>query len=163
MNKEQLNNQLKKVNKIDLIQKIALTVFIITVLVTSFTILGFYFFEKPKMYYKNLPFPVQPHVLKPGQAVPSYVERCNTDDGLTTYTITRVLQSMDGGESIVLPPIQVILEPGCKASKSLVSVIPYGTKPGTYRMIGKATLDGTVRKFVVDWYTQPFEVVCETS
>lgn len=149
----------RKYRMLEFVQNLALTAFISTVLVVSFTIIGAYVLEKPKMYYKNLPFPVYPKTVKPGEPVPALVERCNISNQLVTYKITRILMSVDGGESVILPPIDVILEPGCKNSKSMVSVIPMGTKPGMYRLVGNAELDGTLRKFSMDWYTETFEVV----
>jgi hypothetical protein len=118
-------------------------------------------FERPFLSYKNLPFPTEMAVVRPGDVIPLRVARCNSSDTVRFYGITHELISLDrlNEPSSILRHETVALSPGCEESISRLNVIPPATQPGRYMARGIGIAQGMMRTFSVPWYSQPFEVV----
>lgn len=117
------------------------------------------FFEKPYLSYTNLPFDVLEPEVEQGALIPLRVVRCNDSNKTQAYTLARSLQNLDAGDYVVLQDSLVQVAPGCAESISLANRVPAEVKPGTYRVIGLAEVDGTLRSHKVFWYSKPFRVV----
>ena len=116
------------------------------------------FFEKPFLYYQNLPFPA-PQTVRAGEAVSLSVERCNSDTVSRAYNTTHGVRSVETGHAVLLPDVSASIEPGCQRDTSKVNVIPKDTPPGKYTVFGVAQVAGLLRHFEIPWYSEQFEVV----
>jgi hypothetical protein len=114
--------------------------------------------EQPYLYYQNLPFPIGSQVIA-GEAVHLAVERCSRADETRSYGTTHTLTDVDSKQSVLLPNVEVSIEPGCHRSISKINVIPGDTKAGRYIVGGLATVEGTFVTHKVAWYSEPFEVI----
>lgn len=114
--------------------------------------------EQPYLYYQNLPFPADITVLA-GEAVELSVERCNRTAKVRTYRTTHALIDVDSRQSVLLPNVEVSIEPGCHRSASRINVVPPDTKSGRYFVAGVATVEGAFVTHRVAWYSEPFDVI----
>lgn len=114
--------------------------------------------EQPYLYYQNLPFPIGSQVIA-GEAVHLAVERCSRADETRSYGTTHTLTDADSKQSVLLPNVEVSIEPGCHRSISKINVIPPDTKSGRYFVSGVATVEGAFVTHRVPWYSEPFDVV----
>jgi hypothetical protein len=114
--------------------------------------------EQPYLYYQNLPFPIGSQVIA-GEAVHLAVERCSRADETRSYGTTHTLTDVGSKQSVLLPNVEVSIEPGCHRSISKINVIPADTKAGRYIVGGLATVEGTFVTHKVAWYSEPFDVI----
>jgi hypothetical protein len=114
--------------------------------------------EQPYLYYQNLPFPIGSQVIA-GEAVHLAVERCSRADETRSYGTTHTLTDVDSKQSVLLPNVEVSIEPGCHRSISKINVVPADTKAGRYIVGGVATVEGTFVTHKVAWYSEPFDVI----
>lgn len=114
--------------------------------------------ETPYLSYANSPFPATGPV-RAGEAVELVVERCNSDGRTRGYMVSHQLQNLDTGMVTLLPDALIMIEPGCTQAISRLNVIPSGTRPGRYRVTGRATVHGFFAQHEVAWASQPFQVV----
>lgn len=114
--------------------------------------------EQPYLYYQNLPFPTETKVIA-GDAVLLAVERCSRADEVRSYGTTHTLTDVDSRQSVLMPNVQVSIEPGCHRSISKINVIPSDTKSGRYVVSGVAAVDGVFVIHRVPWYSEPFDVI----
>lgn len=122
---------------------------------------GFYF-EKPYLEYRNLPFPPTLQRVRPGQIIPLTVVRCSSADDVRSYTVTHELRNeVPGKPTVIMPAELVAITPGCHRSTSLINLVPLGTPGGAYRVHGIAIVSGALRSISVPWTSQPFEVIEE--
>lgn len=121
----------------------------------------FWFFEKPFLTYKNIPFPPQMIQVYPGEIIPFHEERCNSDDKPRNYDSTHSLLNIDTHEPLLLPDVKIMIQPGCTTAVSLLNRVPPETPPGKYVVFGTAEVHGTIRDFYIEWRTQEFEVVAK--
>lgn len=149
----------ERIRRLEVGQEIAASIFISVVTIISLIIFWFSLFEPPPLYYRNLPFRIINGSIHPGDSIAYKVYHCNEANSMTTYTITRYLQSLDGKNlSVILGSTDSILMSGCSKEISLDTVLPKEITPGRYRILGRAEVQGTVKKFYIDWYTEPFIV-----
>jgi hypothetical protein len=113
--------------------------------------------EQPYLYYQNLPFPVDTKVIA-GEAVRLSVERCSRADEVRSYPTTHTLTDALTKQSMLLPNVEVSIEPGCHRSISKINVIPPDTKSGRYFVSGVAKIEGAFVTHKVAWYSEPFDV-----
>jgi hypothetical protein len=114
--------------------------------------------EKPYLSYGNVPFPVLNNPVVRGQPVHLMVMRCNTDTKRRSYLLSRTLISTTGGPEYVLPASAASIAAGCHTDISAANVIPPDVPPGRYYIEGLAEVNGTLRTFIVNWHSQPFDV-----
>lgn len=118
------------------------------------------YMEPPYLSYPNLPFPVVSKTVRPGDTVFIEVQRCNSSSIRRGYITGRSLVPVDTRElQVELVSVATTILPGCHKAISALSVVPGGTLPGRYYLDGVAEIAGTVRKHVVEWRSEPFEVV----
>ncbi|MGI4936561.1 MAG: hypothetical protein ACRYF5_07420 [Janthinobacterium lividum] len=121
------------------------------------------FFAAPFLYYQNLPFNVISKAY-PGQVVELAVERCSRSDKAQSYSTTHSIKNTRTNVSVLLPQLDVSIEPGCHRSTSKLNIVPPDTRPGTYIVWGVATIDnGFFGNSKVEWYSEPFEVLAKES
>ena len=119
------------------------------------------FFEEPFLSYKNVPFIVHGQTI-PGGPAASPVIRCSSSNKTEAYRTTRNFQKMGANQSaMVLPSVDVTVEPGCEPAISRVNIVPDGTLPGYYRFTGVASVEGMFITHKVSWGTAFFEVVAK--
>lgn len=122
----------------------------------------FLYFEEPWLSYGNIPFPILKTPVHFGEVAPMTVVRCNSSDRPHTYTLSYSIENLDTGHFTAVPPVIVMAEPGCHAATSLANVLPESSPevpPGHYRTVGLSEVNGTLKTFEVEWYSQPFEVI----
>ena len=115
------------------------------------------FLEAPWLTYTNSPFPVLNSPIKAGTSVQMKVGRCSTASVTRVYTLARTLKGK--GSETVLPAGLASITPGCVTVVSAANVVPLGTPPGIYRLVGYGEIQGVVRTSSIRWESQPFEVV----
>ena len=121
------------------------------------------FFEVPYLSYKNVPFTVL-GTATPGGPASAPVIRCSSSDTTEAYTTTRNFQKMGSNQAaIVLPSVDVTVEPGCEPAISRINIVPDGTLPGFYRFYGVAFVQGLFVTHKVAWGTSFFEVVAKPA
>ena len=119
------------------------------------------FFEVPYLTYKNVPFTVTGTAI-PGGPASAPVIRCSSSDTTEAYTTTRNFQKMGANQAaVVLPSVDVTVEPGCEPAISRINIVPDGTLPGYYRFYGVATVQGLFITHKVAWGTAFFEVIAK--
>jgi hypothetical protein len=127
--------------------------------------------DKPPLVYNNVPFPVERDV-RPGQVIPAFISRCNTDTSPLTYVVARSLYMMDknGDYSLTIPMDEVHVEvsPGCTEGVSNLHVFPKTfagdeIRSGTYVLEGTAIVTTQWKTHYVHWKTRPFHVIGNTS
>lgn len=138
-------------------QKTAI-VFIISILSLATMIFWYLIFEKPPLNYENSPFHVIGGPFKGGDTVTYIVKKCNNNDQIISYIVTQGLKSIDGNYILGLGSTAIISEPGCKKSISHITVLPKNLSPGTYQIIGRSEVPGTVKMHFVPWETEVFVV-----
>ena len=117
------------------------------------------FFEEPWLSYREMPFAVHGPVTAGGPAS-SHVIRCNSTKTSKSYTTTRGFQKMGANAPpILLPSLDLTVEPGCEKAISRINIVPDGTLPGWYRFTGTAAVHGFLVWHEVQWGTNFFEVV----
>ena len=136
-----------------------------TAVAMAVTVAGGYvyshFFEEPYLTYKNVPFVVD-GITVPGGPASSSVIRCSTSDKTEAYKTTRNFQKMGANQpAIILPSIDVTVEPGCEPGISRINVVPDNTLPGYYRFYGVASVEGLFTTHKVAWGTSFFEVAAK--
>jgi hypothetical protein len=119
----------------------------------------FLIFEQPYLTYQNLPVPVIKSPARPGDSVPIWVERCNSDAAPHNYNTTHNVMNMDTGVTLIMPDVEVLIMPGCTMSESRINQLPKHLIPGRYRIFGMAEVKGTLKVHYIPWYSQPFEVM----
>ena len=118
------------------------------------------YLERPFLSYKNLPFPVTPEAVVPGQQISFVVVRCNSSHEIQQLVSTRALVPEDSiMKAIIFDYIFVNVEPGCTPPTSLTATIPLGTAPGFYRIAGKSKVKGLAADHEVSWNTERIKVV----
>ena len=50
------------------------------------------------------------------------------------------------------------IQPGCHRGVSKLNKLPEKISPGEYRISGVALVPGSVLRFDVPWYSEPFEI-----
>jgi hypothetical protein len=122
-------------------------------------------FEAPWLSYENLPFPVlNEHALHVGDEIPLEVTRCNRSGESRSYLITRTFVNAQQPDDVVmLQSTTLPIRAGCTTNTSRANKVPEGTKPGFYRIVGKAQVDSTLRTRWIDWSSMPFEVVAPVA
>lgn len=116
--------------------------------------------EKPYLSYPVLPIPVVNKAVYPGDILQIKVTRCNASNSRKAYTTTRFLDNTgDDQEVLVFELVGVVSPPGCTTSISRAHRIPESTAAGEYQLTGVATVNGMIRNFFVEWYTEPFRVL----
>lgn len=138
-------------------------VFTLLLLCTLLLFSYFYsaYLEEPYLSYKEMPFAVPSPVYAGGPAV-SHVVRCNSTKTTKQYTTTRGFQKMGGNQPpIILPSIDLSLEPGCEPAISRINIVPDGTVPGYYRFVGVASVQGLLSWHQVPWGTDFFQVIAK--
>ena len=115
------------------------------------------YIEKPYLSYENLPFQVMTKP-KAGEVVELLVERCNRSKKAESYNTTRSLLNVTTKVPITLPDSRVTIEPGCFRGVSKLNKLPEKTPPGTYKLTGTALIQGSILRFEVPWYSEPFEI-----
>jgi len=121
----------------------------------------FWFFEKPFLEFKNIPFPPKLAQVLPGEIVPLSIERCNNDKQPRNYLSTHSLLNVETGQPILLPDVKVMIEPGCTTATSLLNRVPPEAPPGKYLVFGTAEVHGTIRDFYIDWRSEEFLVIAK--
>ena len=118
-------------------------------------------FAPPALSYTNVPFPVvdPKPVHRPGEAVLLEVARCNSASTPVVYIITRRIKNVHTGQEYLLPSTMLVFDPGCSKTTSSVHVIPMDTSPGHYVLMGTALVPRLIGTDVVQFASQPFEVV----
>lgn len=118
------------------------------------------YFEKPFLSYKNLPFPVTPEAVVPGQQISFVVVRCNSSHEIQQLVSTRALVSEDSiMKAVAFDYIFLNIAPGCTPPTPLTATIPLGTAPGFYRLAGKSKVKGLAADHEVSWNTARIQVV----
>lgn len=117
------------------------------------------YIEQPYLRYQNLPFPTVIEQVRPGDAIPMIVERCNTSKESQSYSTSLAFRNEKTKVSEKLIDTQVVIEKGCHRDLNLAYSVPLDTKPGFYRISGVAVIEGAFIKHYVEWYSEPFEVV----
>lgn len=119
------------------------------------------YFEVPYLSYKNVPFTVVGTAV-PGGPASAPVIRCSTSDKTESYRTTRNFQKMGANQvAIVLPSVEVTIEPGCAPAVSRINIVPDNSLPGWYRFYGVAGSQGLFVEHKVPWGTGFFEVVAK--
>ena len=119
--------------------------------------------EEPYLYYKKMPFEVSGPVYPGGAAIASVI-RCNDSGHTKSYTTTRGFQKMGANAlPILLPSIDLTVEPGCEEAISRINVVPDNTLPGFYRFAGVASVRGLLTWHEVPWGTVFFEVIAKPA
>lgn len=114
--------------------------------------------EKPYLSYKNLPFPPVMESARQGEIMPLRVIRCNSDSDPHSYDLSNSLFNLDTGVYTILPGFAVMISPGCTDAILRINRMPIDLPPGRYQLFGTAEIRGTVRTFIVDWHSVPFNV-----
>ena len=119
------------------------------------------YFEEPYLSYKNVPFTVAGTAVAGGPATAPVI-RCSTSDKTEEYKTTRNFQKMGANQpAIILPSVDVTVEPGCEPAVSRINIVPDNALPGWYRFYGVATVEGLFITHKVPWGTGFFEVVAK--
>jgi hypothetical protein len=134
---------------------------IATMIGTTATFVYFMLFEPPPVEYVNLPFPVQDDgvTLRPGDVVPMRIKRCNRTDQILLITAARTFENIDRRDFIAMPATVTQVAPGCTENVSIVNRLPKDAPPGTYRVVGMASMPGRLRTHNVVFFSEPFQVV----
>lgn len=121
---------------------------------------SYYIFAPPWLTYEGAIRVLVPSV-RPGQAVPIRVTRCNIRGERGEYDVDRWLVPTSGTPGVVVtlqPSLGISIEPGCRTDDAALSVIPEKTAPGRYFITGTARLRSALIFNTVYWATEPFEV-----
>lgn len=118
------------------------------------------FVEKAPLSYESLPVHIDSPVMT-GSAAKLYARRCNKTNTTLSYFISRYLIKQDTREKILLPEAFSSIPPGCESIESRLNIIPEDLKPGTYILYGISQVHGKFNDFLVEWYSDPFEVVLQ--
>lgn len=116
------------------------------------------FYEKAYLEYMNLPFKPDGQILHPGDLVGLNVARCNRDKIAHSYLVTNSLYEVNTGLFTLLPSVQLMVIPGCTNAISRINTLPKVLPLGRYKLFGTAAVPGTIRTFVLDWQSEPFNV-----
>ena len=122
------------------------------------------FYKPPYLSYANNVFPLvgDKKIFHAGEVVKLMVARCNADPIIHSYTITHAIRREDGDYTI-LPATSAMIDPGCTSGISYINVLPSSdVRPGKYRLVGNAQIEGTFRQFAVYWESESFEVIGDT-
>ena len=145
---------------------LALKVFLCIITVLSFsismTVAYLWRFQEPFLSYLGpTPFHLVSPTVVAGQPILFEVQRCSSASEPRSYTISRRMVSLTPGvKDIYLPPIHGFIEPGCDAEPSITYVhIAPAKRYGRFYLRGWSEAPGTVRQLIVQWQTEPFEVV----
>ena len=117
------------------------------------------FLERPYLSYPTLPMRVIGTTFQAGDMVPIEVQRCNSAVEEKTFLSSRALVNVV--TNLPVEPKMSLIEakPGCTDKFTNASVrIPIDTPPGIYHYAGRSDINGLLRTFDVNWYTQDFEV-----
>lgn len=115
--------------------------------------------QEPYLSYPNTPFPVQTPYVRPGDTVVLTVQRCNNSKRDGIYQIARTMENIATGRQQVLSDSIVQVSPGCAEIASRANIVPVGTLPGRYRLLGLSQIQASFRIHYVGWSSQPFEVL----
>ena len=118
---------------------------------------GVLLLERSPLAYGNLPFPVLNSPVKAGEAIHLRVRRCNNDDRVRVYDVSRVLVGADGGQ-FILTPLKITIDPKCETVVSKINIIPADTPPGKYTLRGYGEINGFIRTHMVQWQSVEFVV-----
>lgn len=136
----------------------AASVFLALITAALSTLLYFFVLEKPWLTYENIPFPPTIETVHPGDVMPLQVVRCNHDLVSHTYNLSHSLYEVNTHVYTLLPGVSAMISPGCADSISQLNRVPENTPPGRYILFGASEIDGTMRKFSVDWHSQEFNI-----
>lgn len=121
-----------------------------------------WWFEKPALRYENLPFPVVLQQVRPGEIIPIRVRRCNDSNQEITYTVVHALHAVDSDVRYVMLPRLTTMGPNiCETVTSMINDVPLDARPLRYKIVGAGIIQGSLRSFIVPWYSAPFEVVAK--
>ena len=113
----------------------------------------------PALKYTTVPFRViDPHVYYPGETVDMAVTRCTNRSVPFSYIWLRSLENQETNQLYQLPPIDLVMEPGCVSSISQLHKIPTGVSPGTYTLRGTAIVPRLMGQDLVPFHSQSFKV-----
>ena len=119
-------------------------------------------FEEPFLSYVGpKPFHLVSPTVIAGQPILFEVQRCSSAKEMRSYTISRRMVSLTPGvKDIDLAPIPWFIDPGCDAAPSITHghVTPREAR-GRYYLRGWSEAPGTVRQHIVQWQTEPFDLV----
>ena len=115
------------------------------------------YIEKPYLSYENLPFQVMTKP-KAGEVVELLVERCNSSKKAQSYNTSRAVLNLKTKEVITLADARVSIESGCHRGVSRLNKLPEKLPAGLYKISGVALVPGSVIRFEVPWYSEPFEI-----
>ena len=115
------------------------------------------YIEKPYLSYGNLPFEV---ITKPrvGEVIELRVERCNSTNKTQSYNTTRAVLNLKTKEVITMADARVSIDSGCHRGPSRLNKLPDKLPAGLYKISGVALVPGSVIRFEVPWYSEPFEI-----
>lgn len=116
-------------------------------------------FKAPWLRYQNLPFPTMAETIRPGEAMPLSVERCNDTNSTQTYSTTHTLVNADTGGTELMPDVILSIEPGCHRTTSRINKSSLKIPPGQYYVKGDALIDGTFDIQKVRWYSEIFRIL----
>lgn len=150
--------------------KLMLTSLVCSVSACSFILLYFLVWEKPDLYYPNLPFPAIKDAY-PGEAVQLKVMRCNRGDLPRSYVITRQIScrtlnpatgQYETQPPVLLPSTTVPVAPGCLPVTSAVNVVPDSIPVGSICQVdGTAEIEGHIITHFVPWHSAEFNVIAK--
>lgn len=115
------------------------------------------YIEKPYLSYENLPFQVMTKP-KAGEVVELLVERCNNSKKTQSYNTTRAVLNLKTKEVITLADARVSIDSGCHRGVSRLNKLPDKLPAGLYKISGVALIQGSILRFEVPWYSEPFEI-----
>lgn len=117
----------------------------------------------PALTYVNMPWKVasEKPAFYPGDIVPLYITRCNSNSEILLYEVTRGVKNQDTGVTIVLQSTQVTAEPGCSTTISNLHQLPNEMAPGTYIASGFAVVPDLINAKTVSFQSEPFKVIAK--
>ena len=117
-------------------------------------------FERAYLSYPDLPIKVLKKNVYPGEILPLKVMRCSASSKQQLFMTSRFMSNAGGDQEVlVLEPLGVVVQPGCLEKIVMFTRIPESARPGRYQLSGAASIQGIIRDFSVDWYTEPFTVL----
>ena len=108
--------------------------------------------------FTNQPFPISEQTVHTGDSLTITVARCNDTWFTVTYTAEWQLVRTDGLH-VLLPLDGQMKMPGCSTYVESVNLIPSGTPPGTYHIVGIASVPTPWETYNVPFVTDRFDIV----
>lgn len=116
--------------------------------------------EEPPLVYSNQPFPVESPTYADG-VLKMEINRCNTLGKTFDFEFVRVLQSLDGGRSVLLNTDRSIALDTPTCSHGVTNLqLPDGVAPGRYQVVGIITAPGKFKhEHKIPYVSQPFDIL----